>query len=211
MRIRPSPQPCLIDFILSRPAGITRSEAAERCGITYWSARYWLDKKVEEGKCRVDRIWAVRHFVRRVIYYPIIAVREMVDVTIVIYSTCEGKKGEYKYRFQGFYDVDALRDIDTGVIDYSAELTMKEIRECMADFRVRWGWKVYGVPAPGTSEPEWVETSQFERIDEPRGASLKALSKVEEGEEVYWGAFVRTIYSPTDEEKEVFKKLVGAS
>jgi len=211
MRIRPSPQPCLMDYLWAHPAGVTRSEAAVHCSITYWSARYWLDRKVALGMCRVERIWTIRHFVRRVIYYPIIPVKEMVDVTIVIYSVCTGKKKEYEYRFQGFYDVDALRNVETGVIDYSAELTVNQIGECLMDFRLRWGWLPYGVPAPGVDEPVWVETSEFERIDEPRGASCKGLSKIEWGEEVYFGRILEIIYRPTDEEKEAFKKHVGRS
>ena len=210
MRVKPSPQPCLMDYLLTHPAGIMRGEAAGHCGITYWSARYWLDKKVREEKCRVERIWTVRHFVRRVIYYPIIPVKEMVDVTIVIYSVCKGKTGQYDYRFQGFYDIDAWRVADTGVIDYDAELTLKEIRECMSDFRVRWGWKPYGAPAPGTEEPIWIETSEFEREDIPRGASLKALSKIEEDEEVYFGKIVETVYRPTDGDIEGFKRYGSA-
>jgi len=211
LRIRPSPQPCLMDYLWAHPAGVTRSEAAAHCGITYWSARYWLDKKVSLGKCRVERIWTIRHFVRRVIYYPIIPIKEMVDITIVIYSVCVGKKGQYKYRFQGFYDIDAWRGTETGIVDYDSELTMKEIRECMDDFRVRWGWKMYGVPAPGAEEPVWIETSSFERIDEPRGAALKFLSKVEEGAEVYFSSFLEIIYRPSKEEIERFKSYGGVT
>jgi hypothetical protein len=209
LRVRPSPQPCLLDFLESRPVGITRTEAAGHCGITYWAARYYLDKKVVEGKARVERIWTIRHFVRRVIYYPVIKLREMVDITIVIYSVCVGKKGQYKFRFQGFVDIDALRDVETGIIDYDAELTIKEIAEAMFDFRQRWGWKLYGTPSPGTEEPVWVETSSFERITEPRGASLKFLSKVEEGEEVYFAQFLEHIYRPSEEEIEKFKRYGG--
>jgi len=211
LRVRPSPQPCLLDFLESRPVGITRTEAAGHCGITYWSARYYLDKKVVEGKARVERIWTIRNFVRRVTYYPVIPVKEMVDITIVIYSVCVGKKGQYKYRFQGFYDVDAWRDTETGIVDYDSELTVMEIRECAEDFRMRWGWNRYGVPAPGAEEPAWVETSSFERVTEPRGASLKFLSKVEEGEEVYFAQFLEIIYRPSVDEVERYKIYGGVT
>lgn len=208
-RIRPSPQPCILELLLSRPVGITRTEVAEHCGITYWSARYWLDKKVKEGRARVERVWTIRHYVSRVIYYLVIPAMEMVDITIVIYSTCRGKTGQYKYRFQGFYDVDAWRRTDTGVVDYDSELSTKEIRECMLDFRLRWGWKMYGEPAPGTDEPVWIETSSFEREDEPKGAALKFLSKVEEGEEVYFQEFLEYVYRPTEEDVRRFKSYGG--
>jgi len=209
MRVRSSPQPCLIDYIESHPAGVTRSECAKHCGISYWSARYWLERKVAEHKCRKEVIWTVRGFVRRVVYYPIVKVKTMVDVTIVIYSVCTGKRGQYAYRFQGFYDIDAWYDAETGKIDYDAELTRTEIAWCLLDFRVRWGWEMHGRPAPGTEEPKWIETSEFEFIDEPRGASLKALSKLEEGEETYFGAFLEMVYRPKPGEIRKFKAYGG--
>ena len=207
-RVSPSPQSCIVDYLLTRPAGVTRGEVAEHCGISYWSARYWLDRKVAIGKARVERFWYGK-FVRRVVYYPVVKLKEMVDITIVIYSVCVGKKGQYRYRFQGFYDIDAWRDVETGVVDYDSELTVREIAECMMDFRIRWGWNMYGVPAPGVEEPVWVETSSFERVDTPVGASIKFLSKVKEGVEVYFSQVLEVIYRPSADEVERYKAYGG--
>jgi len=51
--------------------GITRSEVAAMLGITYWSARYWLDKLASEGKINKKVEWTIKGLVRRVTYYPI--------------------------------------------------------------------------------------------------------------------------------------------
>lgn len=173
-----------------------------------------LQRALEEVEDRIRRRWTATDSVYRTYLIEEIGKLrllrlEMVDVTIVIYSVCRGKKGQYDYRFQGFYDVDAWRSIVTGVIGYDAELTLKEIGECLVDFRMRWGWKLYGVPAAGVEEPVWVETSEFERVDEPRGASVKGLSKIEDDEEVYFGKVIEIIYRPREEEIRKFKAYGG--
>ena len=260
-RVRPSPQAEILRYVEEHPGGITRSEVAAAIGRTYWSARYWLEKKVREGLIRSERIWTIRHFVRRVLYYPTVATRievlkeeleilrraleaveerlkvryrvsdsyyrsylwkeiarieeeirklvvkwELIDATIAIYSTVDSPKG-YVRRFQGFYDVDALRDAITGKFRYDAKLTQKEIGECLFDFRARWGWKATGIPAASTTEPIWIETSDFEFIDSPNGANVKTLTVIEEEEETYFSAPFERIYIPTEREKEEMMEL----
>jgi len=214
IRIRVSPRYRILDFILTRPwiyrVGVTRSQVAEALGISYWSARYWLEKMVEEKVIDKERIWIYRGVVFRWVYYPIIKVRRPVDVTIVIYSVSVGVKREkgYAYRFQAFYDVDAVRDEVTGEFDYGSELTRMEIEACLRDFRERWGWSEVGGPAKGTSVPEWVETSEFSFRDEPKGADCKLISQIEDEEEKYFKRLLEHIYPITDEEKEEFMAYV---
>lgn len=130
---------------------------------------------------------------------------ELVDVTIAIYSVTESPKG-YVKRFQGFYDVDGLRDANTGRFRYDAPLTQREIKACLEDFMGRWGW--IRVP-PSTSEPVWIETSEFEFIDRPKGAVVKTLSVIEEEEETYYSVLFEAIYLPS--EKEVKEMLAYVS
>jgi len=208
IRVRRSPRGSIVKLIDSTLTGVrfTRSEVAKAVGITYWSSRYWLEKLTDERVIRKEiKPWG--RFGRRVYYFRVIPVeKEMVDATIVVYSKCVGKREEYKYRFQGFYDVDALRDVRTGVISYDAELTKKEIEYCIFDFRIRWNWLTIGIPASGTEEPVWVETSEFEPITEPKGAVCKSLSKIEEGEETYFSTVMAYVFFPTEEDKKRFKE-----
>ena len=132
---------------------------------------------------------------------------ELIDVTIAIFSTVDSPKG-YIRRFQGFYDVDALRDAKTGKFRYDADLTKREIGACLIDFRARWGWHATGIPADSTTEPIWIETSDFEFIDEPNGAQVKTLTVIEDEEETYWAAPMDRFYALTDEEKEEMMELV---
>jgi len=129
---------------------------------------------------------------------------ELISAVIVIYAISERKPpAPYKKRLQAFYNVDALRDARTGRFRYDTPLTRKEIGICFDDFYARWGW--IGVP-PGTSEPEWIETSEFRFIDEPEGARLKTLSVIEDEEETYFSAVYELIYTPSPDEK---KEMLG--
>lgn len=173
-----------------------------------------LQRALVEVEDRIRRRWTVadsyyRSYLIREIEKLRLLKLEMVDVTISIYSVCRGKKGQYYKVFQAVYDVDAWRNVNTGIIDYRAGLTGEEIIACLFDFRARWGWSPTGVPAPSVSEPKWIETSMFEREEEPRGASIKLLIRMEEGEETYRGEVIETIYRPTDEEIRKFKAYGG--
>lgn len=74
VRVRPSPRKRILDFFkyMQPTEPFTRSEIADRLGITYWSARYWLDKLVSERflSRKVERI----DNRRRIFYLPVIAV-----------------------------------------------------------------------------------------------------------------------------------------
>jgi len=48
VRIRPSPRRKIIEFV-KIGGRWSRSEVATKIGITYWSARYWLDKLAKEN------------------------------------------------------------------------------------------------------------------------------------------------------------------
>lgn len=132
---------------------------------------------------------------------------ELVSTVIVVYSITEAPPPTpYKRRFQGFYNVDALRDARTGRFKYDADLTKKEIKECIADFMARFGWVT--VPK-NTSEPIWIETSEFRFIDSPEGVIVKTLSVIEDEEETYFSALYEVIYEPTDDEKREMMRYVS--
>jgi len=76
-RVRPSPRERIIELLKKEP-GLTRTEVAARIGITYWSARYWLEKIVEEKFLRKE-ILGRPPFVRLIRYYPV--------VTVIYYRT----------------------------------------------------------------------------------------------------------------------------
>jgi hypothetical protein len=73
MRVRPSPRERIIELLKKEP-GLTRSEVATRLGVTYWSSRYWLEKIVAEKFLRKEVELTIRGFVRRIRYYPVVAV-----------------------------------------------------------------------------------------------------------------------------------------
>ena len=258
-RIRPSPQLRILTYVRTHSDGVTRSEVAVAIGRTYWSSRYWLERKVSEGLMRSERIWTIRGFVRRVIYYPVrltelmrlreelkytketldraekrISLRyslidhaermyllkeisrieeeirrltpkwELVQATIAIYSLTDSPPPRpYKYRFQGFYEITALRNARTGEFSYDHSLTMKEIARCIDDFMNRWNW--IGVPKL-TSEPLWIETSEFRFVDEPEPVVLMSISKIDEGDEVYWNSPRDVIYTPNEFEREAIMR-----
>jgi hypothetical protein len=135
-------------------------------------------------------------------------VKQLVHAKIIIYSIVRGKPPKpYTKRFQGFYNVDAIRDASTGEIDYTAKLTEREIDACIDDFYARWNWAV--LPAR-TSPPVWIESGEFELINEPRGADLKQLSVREDEEEIFDRRFIppETIYTPGKaESEEMMKRL----
>lgn len=72
VRVRPSPKEKILELVKKEP-GITRVEVAARLGVTYWSSRYWLEKLVEEKFLRKEVEFYISGYVRRVRYFPIIA------------------------------------------------------------------------------------------------------------------------------------------
>jgi len=76
LRVRPSPNGKILDILKKEP-GLTRLQIAERLGITYWSARYWLEKLVTEKFFRKE-VFMVGRAIRRITYFfvpPIVLYR----------------------------------------------------------------------------------------------------------------------------------------
>jgi hypothetical protein len=136
-------------------------------------------------------------------------VKQLVHAKIIVYSVCRSGRPARKYtkRFQAFFNVDAIRDQATGEIDYSSKLTEKEIDACIDYFYALWNW----ASLPSTcSTPVWIESGEFEFIDEPQGADLKQASVREKEEETWNKKFTppEVVYSPTPAEKDEMMKLV---
>ena len=70
MRVRPSPREKIIE-LLKIEQGLTRSEVAGVLGITYWSARYHLERLVEERFLRKE-ITMVGRAIRRIRYFFVV-------------------------------------------------------------------------------------------------------------------------------------------
>lgn len=67
VRIRQSPRKNILS-LFEYEKGLTRSDVAAKLGITYWSARYWLDKLTSEGLLLRKAIRTGK-VIRRVLYY----------------------------------------------------------------------------------------------------------------------------------------------
>jgi len=70
LKVRKSPRKRILELVRKEP-GLTRSEVADRLGITYSSARYWLERLVEKGYLSKKVAWVIRPYMRRVFYYPV--------------------------------------------------------------------------------------------------------------------------------------------
>lgn len=70
VRIRPSPRNEILSLFKTE-APFTRTEVANRLGISYWSARYWLDLLASEDLLSMKRFY-IGDFVRRVLYYRVL-------------------------------------------------------------------------------------------------------------------------------------------
>lgn len=140
---------------------------------------------------------------------------EIVHSKIVIYAITESEEPRrpYKKRFQGFFNVDAIRNTSTGDVDYSHELTKDELDSCTWEFYLRWNWVKEGEPIipKNTSTPEWAETGEWEPIEEPEGATIKEISVIEEEEETYFQKFEPpiVIYTPTPAQIRAMLKYIG--
>ena len=72
-RVRPSPRENILKLVKERP-GISRSEIATELGISYDSVRYWTERLVKEKLIESRTTWIIRPYLRRISYYPIVAV-----------------------------------------------------------------------------------------------------------------------------------------
>jgi hypothetical protein len=59
--------------VLKKEPGLTRSQIAERLGITYWSARYWVERLVTEKFLRKE-IFMIGRAIRRITYFYVLPV-----------------------------------------------------------------------------------------------------------------------------------------
>jgi hypothetical protein len=69
IRVRPSPRQSILSLFETEKS-LTRSEIAARLGISYFSARYWLEKLASEGLIQKEVTFIGRN-VRRIIYHPL--------------------------------------------------------------------------------------------------------------------------------------------
>jgi DNA-binding Lrp family transcriptional regulator len=144
LRVKPSPRDKIVELLRKEP-GLTRSQIAERLGITYWAARYWLEKLVKEAILRKEVVYSVRKFVRRIFYFlvvPVVYYRTqyavmfyalvprtkspdpIAEVRVTVVSNVKGK-----YRLEEFERV----CIYIGVILAPQTYWMKQEREVTAD------------------------------------------------------------------------------
>lgn len=138
----------------------------------------------------------------------IVPAKQLIHAKIIIYTIVSARPPKrYRKRFQGFFNVDALRDVDTGEIDYSAKLTQKEIDHCIDVFYAAWNWAYLPTEA---QEPRWIESGEWETIDEPKGADLKQLSVRENEEETYSRVYrpPEVVYEPSEKEIEEMMALL---
>lgn len=130
----------------------------------------------------------------------IIVVKKLVHAKIIIYSVVSAKPPrKYRKRFQAFYNVDAIRNEETGEFDFSDPLTQKEFDACIDVFYASFQWAY--LPAQAT-EPKWIESGEWEDIEEPQGADLKEVSVRENETEIYRRKYTppEIVYTPSQKE-----------
>lgn len=138
----------------------------------------------------------------------IVPAKQLIHAKIIIYTVVSARPPKrYRKRFQAFFNIDAIRDVDTGEIDYSAKLTQKEIDHCIDVFYAAWNWAYLPTEA---QEPRWIESGEWETIDEPKGADLKQLSVRENEEETYSRIYrpPEIVYEPSVSEIEEMMALL---
>ena len=165
----------------------------------------------ERGRLAGDLIkerYEILELEARIARKEIIPIKQLVHAKIIIYSIVSARPPKkYRKRFQGFFNVDAIQDIESGEIDYSTKLTQKEIDACMDVFYALWNWAYL---PPEASDPIWIESGEYEDIESPMGADLKQVSVRENEEETYNRRYVppEPVYTPTKTEEEEMMKLV---
>jgi len=189
----------------------TRRIATERNWRLAWPREY--PTMVSWMSAIYGRLGPIRQWITEILRELIIL--EIIHSKIVIYAITESERPgkPYHKRFQGFFNVDALRNISTGDIDYTYELTKKELDACTWEFYFRWNWVKEGeafIPKY-TSTPEWADAGEWEPIEKPLGATIKEISVIEEGEETYFDKFEppQLIYTVIDEEIRAMLRHIG--
>ncbi|GAI29497.1 unnamed protein product, partial [marine sediment metagenome] len=193
--------------------------AVEREWKLRWPRQYpTMDRWISAvyGRMRAINFWIAE------IRVELVAL-QIIQTEIIIYSITvspgEALQREYTRRFQGFYQIDALRVRVTGAFDYTYELTKTELEACTYDFYKKWNWIKDGViklPVY-TSAPEWAETQIFDYLDKPEGAFIVMLSTLEVDpysgvtEETFRKEFITPlrIYMPTETEIRDMLRYIG--
>jgi len=88
VRVRPSRRNAIIElFKGSTTLGLTRTDVASQLGISYWSARYWMELLVEEKFLRKSVTYTVKGYVRRVTYFLVVpAIYFRTQLAIMFYA-----------------------------------------------------------------------------------------------------------------------------
>ena len=138
----------------------------------------------------------------------IVVVKEMIHWKyIILVKIVSPPPREYIKRLQAFYNIDALRDVETGQIDDTTPLTVKEIKIIKGYILAIFNWPAL----PRGAKMEEVPTSEWKVIAEPKGATYKGYD-VREDEKVTTPFKPieppETVYTPTDKEKADMKKYV---
>ncbi len=166
VRVRRSPREAIIKFLESQLVGMpfTRSEIAETVGITYWSARYWLEKLVEEKviKKKITPISRLAHRIHYFTFIPIYLYRT--QYALCFYTEIPRTKtpdpiAEFRVTAvsdrKGQYSLDALREacIYVGVIlapqtywiKQKIIVTADELDEPIDPDELRWSVPAYKI------------------------------------------------------------------
>lgn len=134
MSLRPSPRQRILDFVSHALTSVTRSMVAEYLGISYWAARYYLEKLAAEGF--IQKQYVYTDTMRRVFYSPVPVKAKLYRVKIRLYNdvmSVETPTGQ----FQGWFDVDAPLAAG-GFPNLEHWLTEKEIRVAKAEMVERF-------------------------------------------------------------------------
>ena len=62
----------VLDYVNSKPEGVERSDTARKLGITYFAARYRLERLAELGLIRKEVVWITLRWIRKVWYYALV-------------------------------------------------------------------------------------------------------------------------------------------
>jgi len=147
MSVRPVPRQRILDFVNKALLPVTRTQIADYFGVSYWSARYYLDKLTEEGLIRRDYIYT--DTLRRVIYVPVPVpiIPKFHRVKIRLYNdsiSTETPTGQ----FQGWFDVDTRLKDDFPIFDYW--LTVREVEIAKIEMVERFNNPLAWRPVQGT-------------------------------------------------------------
>ena len=85
-RLRLSPRNKMIDILKAEP-GLSRSQVADRLGITYWSARYHLERLVTEKFLRKERYTIGRVMWKWIYFYIVPVILYRTQYAVMFYAS----------------------------------------------------------------------------------------------------------------------------